>query len=650
MTRDGSANTPEAQLKTIFGFDGFRNGQKPVINTLVNGRSALAIFPTGSGKSLCYQFTATQLPNLTLVVSPLLALIKDQLEFLQQKGIAAASLDSTLTFEEYNRVVKAVRDNTLKVLMVSVERFKNERFRILLENTPISLLVVDEAHCISEWGHNFRPDYLKLPNYRNHYKIPQTLLLTATATRQVKQDMAAKFDINDNAIVQTGFYRPNLHLNVLPVAEEKKLSFLADLIRQQGNSCGIVYVTLQNTAQRVASYLTKVGINAKAYHAGMDNEPRQQVQDEFMRGDTPVVVATIAFGMGVDKPNIRFVVHYDLPKSIENYSQEIGRAGRDGKQSQCWVLGNLATLNTIENFVYGDTPELWGVEAVIHTIKNREASDWETQITGLSNLSNIRQLTLKTLLVKLEMRGVITPKYSYSADYKVKLLIEQNGIIEHFRDERRAFVTALFNSIQFKKVWGSIDFDQLYNTYGGERKRAITALEYMAEQGWLVLKPTGNIDVYAVNDTQLNTPGLAQSLFEEFQQHEASEIQRIGLMLRFLQSKNCLSYGLAKYFDDQQAPQQCGHCSVCEGKPARLPTVANLPDISTEQLQQVADKLRAHLSGAGVEQCSNGLIARFLVGISVPVFTKTKAKQSVAGFALAEALRYDDIIRQLSSN
>jgi ATP-dependent DNA helicase RecQ len=462
--------------------------------------------------------------------------------------------------------------------------------------------------------------------------------------------MAAKFDINEADIIQTGFYRPNLHLNVLAVEEDRKLSSLTDLVRQQGNHCGIVYVTLQATAERVANYLTKAGITAKAYHAGMDNEPRQQVQDEFMRAETPVVVATIAFGMGVDKSDIRFVVHYDLPKSIENYSQEIGRAGRDGKQSQCYVLGNLATLNTIENFVYGDTPELWGVEAVINAIKNRETNDWETQIIGLSNLSNIRPLTLKTLLVKLEMGGVINPKYSYSADYKVKLLVEQNIIVDHFSDERRAFVTALFDAIQFKKVWGSVDFDQLYTTYGGERKRAITALEYMAEQGWLMLKPTGNVDVYTVNDTQLNTQGLAESIFEEFQQHEASDIHRIGLMLRFLQSKNCLSHGLAKYFDDQRAPQHCGHCSVCEGKPAQLPAAANHTDISTERLQEVANKLKHHLLGAGVAQCSHGLVARFLVGISAPVFTKTKAKQSVAGFALAEAMRYNDIIRQLSAD
>jgi len=634
-------------LKERFGFDGFREGQKPVIETLLSGQSSLAIFPTGSGKSLCYQLTATQLPYLTLVVSPLLALIKDQLAFLHKHNIAAASLDSSLSYDEYSRVVSEIRENKLKILMVSVERFKNERFRLLIENTPISLLVVDEAHCISEWGHNFRPDYLKLPKYQQDLKIPQALLLTATATRKVKHDMAAKFSIAESAVIQTGFYRNNLHLHVLPVIEKDKPQYLVKLIKSQGSVSGIVYVTLQHTAERIAAYLNSAGLAAKAYHAGVDNGLRQQVQDEFMRGDTPIVVATIAFGMGVDKADIRFVIHYDLPKSIENYSQEIGRAGRDGSISNCYVLGNLATLNTLENFVYGDTPELWGVESVIDTIREREKSDWETQIYALSNQSNIRQLTLKTLLVKLEMAGVIAPKYSYTAEYNIKLLVAQETIIDAFDGERKSFVKALFDATAFKKIWGLIDFDQLYNNYGGERKRAITALEYMQDKQWLQLKPSGNIEVFSVNDTLLHQPNLADSLHQQFKQHEESEIKRIAHLIDFLQSNSCLSVGLARYFDDLNAPERCGHCTVCEKSPAILPEVNNHDSVSQEQLQVTAAQLRNHLLSATIKHCSNDLIARYLVGINVPVFTTTKAKKSVAGFGMAEAMRYKRVVELL---
>ncbi len=638
----------ENRLKDSFGFDSFREGQKPVIESLLSGESSLAIFPTGSGKSLCYQFTATQLPNLTLVVSPLLALMKDQLEFLRKHGIPAASLDSSLSYDEYSRVVGDIRNNQLKILMISVERFKNERFRLLMETTPISLLVVDEAHCISEWGHNFRPDYLKLPGYRKSLNIPQTLLLTATATRKVKNDMVAKFSISQDNVVQTGFYRNNLHLHVLPVLEENKLKNLTQLVKNQDAANGIVYVTLQNTAERIADYLKSAGLHAKAYHAGMNNDTRKQVQDEFMSGETPIVVATIAFGMGVDKSGIRFVIHYDLPKSIENYSQEIGRAGRDGDAANCYVLGNLSTLNTLENFVYGDTPERSGIRSVIDTLKARKESDWEMQIYALSNQSNIRQLTLKTLLVKLEMAGIITPKYSYSAEYNVKLLIDRNTIENSFDDTRKSFVEALFDSITFKKVWGVVDFDRLYNTHGGERKRAITALEYMRDKQWLELKSSGNVEVFSVDDTLLHQPNLIDNIHQQFQQHEESEIKRIALLLRFLQSNSCLSYGLAKYFDDQNAPQQCGHCTVCNGEPAVLSGEHN-NSIPSDTLYTTVTHLKNHLLKFGVEQCSNDLIARYLVGINVPIFTTSKAKKSVAGFGVAESMRYKQVLELLDN-
>ena len=425
-------------LKQSFGFDGFRPGQEQTISQLLKGNSSLAIFPTGSGKSLCYQLTALHLPHLTLVVSPLLALMKDQLSFLASKGIKAASIDSTLKGNEAQAVMAGVRDGDIKVLMVSVERFKNERFRQFIELVPVSMLVVDEAHCISEWGHNFRPDYLKLPSYCQALKISLVLLLTATATRKVKTDMAAKFAIRDEHIVQTGFYRSNLDLSVLPVAESHKNGQLEQIVMAQ-QGAGIVYVTLQHTAEKVAQYLTQQGINAYAYHAGFDSDTRSQIQQDFMDGKIQIIVATIAFGMGIDKRDIRFVIHYDLPKSIENYSQEIGRAGRDGMPSQCFTLANLDGLNTVENFVYGDTPEFAGIEMLLDTIKSevstttygsmsdsRAEGKWELQILQLSNSVNIKQLPLKTLLVQLELAGVVEPLYAYFADFKIKLFKTQS--------------------------------------------------------------------------------------------------------------------------------------------------------------------------------------------------------------------------------
>ena len=633
-------------LKSQFGFDAFREGQQEAIGHILAGHSALAIFPTGSGKSLCYQFSAMQLPYLTLVVSPLLALMKDQLDFLKAHNIPAASLDSTLNYDEYRQVVADVKANKLKILMVSVERFKNERFRMLMEGVAISLLVVDEAHCISEWGHNFRPDYLKLPRYKEALNIPQTLLLTATATKKVKLDMAAKFSIADDAIIQTGFYRSNLNLQVLSVDEKQKNAELKALVARFAGRSGIVYVTLQHTAERVASYLQQAGVNASAYHAGMKNEDRAHIQEGFMAGDIPLVVATIAFGMGVDKSDIRYVVHYNLPKSIENYSQEIGRAGRDGLASDCFVLGNLDSLNTIENFVYGDTPEQAGIEVVLDNIAQHQSNNqWEMQLYSLSSESNIRQLTLKTLLVQLEMQGVLTPLYTYSAEYSVKLLCDQTLILAAFEGERLSFVQCLLQNIEFKRTWGVVNFENIFNTYtAGDRKRVITALEYFKDKHWIELKPSGSIEVFSVNNAALGE-GLALGLAQHFKQHEQSEIKRIGLMLRFLQSKNCLSYGLAKYFDDQNAPQHCGHCSVCKGLSVNFPAPREIA-VNIDTLKNTAQALVAHLQAKGVGAPSLDLITRFLVGINVPVFTRTKAK-TVPGFGIAEAMRYADVYEAL---
>ncbi len=242
------------RLEQVFGYTQFRPGQEAAISAVLAGRSAAAIFPTGSGKSLCYQLPALMLPHLTLVVSPLLALIQDQLAFLHRHGISAASIDSAQSRDEIADVMARARSGELKILMISVERLKNERFRNFIAQVPISLLVVDEAHCISEWGHNFRPDYLKLPDYQREFNIPQTLLLTATATPQVIIDMQDKFAIAPEDVITTGFYRANLHLWVKPVAGRDKRRRLVEWLNERRGQPTIVYVTLQKTAEHIAAH------------------------------------------------------------------------------------------------------------------------------------------------------------------------------------------------------------------------------------------------------------------------------------------------------------------------------------------------------------------------------------------------------------
>lgn len=262
----------EKHLQTHFGFAAFNKGQREVISKVLSKQSAAAIFPTGSGKSLCYQLPALLLPGITLVVSPLLALMKDQLDFLLEHHIPAARLDSTLAREEYNGVIEKAIRNELKILMISVERFRNERFRTQLQKMNISLLVIDEAHCISEWGHNFRPEYLKLPTYQREFQIRQVLLLTATATEQVVKDMSDKFDIPKDNVMITGFYRENLYLQVTPTGALERDTTLLRRIQKAPEAPTIVYVTLQKTAEAVAQFLISNHINAHFYHAGMQND------------------------------------------------------------------------------------------------------------------------------------------------------------------------------------------------------------------------------------------------------------------------------------------------------------------------------------------------------------------------------------------
>jgi ATP-dependent DNA helicase RecQ len=632
-----------ATLDRVFGYQQFRPGQEAAISAVLAGRSAAAIFPTGSGKSLCYQLAALHLPHLTLVVSPLLALMADQLAFLAKRGISAASIDSAQSREQTSAVMARAKAGELKVLMISVERLKNERFRHFIQQVPISLLVVDEAHCISEWGHNFRPDYLKLPDYQRQFGIPQALLLTATATPAVIADMQAKFAIAAEDVIRTGFYRPNLNLLVEPVAGRDKQRRLVEWLAARSGQPSIVYVTLQKTAEQVAEHLSQRGIPANAYHAGMPHERREAIQQQFMAGELNCIVATIAFGMGIDKSDIRNVVHFDLPKSIENYSQEIGRAGRDGQPSDCLVLANRDSLNVLENFVYGDTPELDGIRCVLDELQGAAADQqWELLLNALSEQSNIRQLPLKTLLVQLELKGIIAPRYAYFAEYKFKYLLEPEALLAQFSGERRQFVEALVHSSSRARTWCTVDFEALYQTHQAERSRVVKALDYFQEKGWIELESKQMTEVYALLQPQFDPVALSLELHDYFQAKEVSEIARIHAMLALFASEQCLSQRLAGYFGDTQAPLHCGHCSVCAGQVAHLPEPPLLPALAGQDVQALcADFTQRHQTLKG-QPASAECLTRFLCGISVPLFTKLKAR-SIHGFAALENYPYAQV-------
>jgi len=624
-------------LKDRFGFDGFLKGQREVIDRIMAGQSAAAIFPTGAGKSLCYQLPALHLQGLTLVVSPLLSLMKDQLAFLRSKEIPAAKLDSGMERQEYHDTLQDALKGRLKILIISVERFKNERFRLQLGRMRVSLLAVDEAHCISEWGHNFRPDYLKIPIFQKEFNIPQVLLLTATATPRVTDDMARRFAIPKENVFSTGFYRKNLMLRVVPALDEHKQKILVKTLSEPPAGPAIVYVTLQKTAEKVATMLVSDGFDARPYHAGLKPAEREEIQNLFMSGKAGIIVATIAFGMGIDKRDIRKVIHYDLPKSIENYSQEIGRSGRDGELSVCTVIGNRNGVPVLENFAYGDRPELSGIRQVLATIKECPGREMKVRLYELSGESDIRILPLKTLLVYLEIKGILKPKFTYFENYPFKFVRPPEEIAANFDGQRRQFVSTLFRFSETAKVWTTPDIDAISAESQSKRERVLAALEYFDGKGWIELQPKSGVEVFEVLRPDFDVEETAGWLARLFADKEANEVRRIHRMIRLFETAPCLAVGLSGYFGEK-IENPCGRCSSCRtGKPTRLPA-ARLPSLSTFDFNRIMNPFRDSVPPPH----SVDLVTRFFCGIITPRLARSRVKK-LSGFGMLGTYPYQKV-------
>jgi len=343
--------TPLAVLRTVFGFQTFRAHQQAVIDDLLSGQDCFVLMPTGGGKSLCYQIPALILPGTAIVVSPLIALMQDQVSALKAYGVRAAYYNSTLDADAANQVLMQLHTGQLDLLYVSPERLLNESFFMQLQQMPISLFAVDEAHCVSQWGHNFRPEYSQIGALRERFPQVPFLALTATADEVTRQDIMQRLHLQHAKIHIGGFDRANIRYTVSEKNQPMKqlLAFLNSQSDKQQS--GIVYCLSRKRVEEVALKLQEAGFRSKAYHAGLPTEIRQSVHQQFMRDEVTIVVATVAFGMGIDKPNVRFVVHYDLPKNIEGYYQETGRAGRDGLPSEALLLYGAQDIVTARYFV-----------------------------------------------------------------------------------------------------------------------------------------------------------------------------------------------------------------------------------------------------------------------------------------------------------
>ena len=630
--------TPDTTLQQVFGHAEFLPGQRQVIEAVLDGRSALAVFPTGQGKSLCYQLPALHLPGLTLVVSPLMALMKDQVDTLLTKNIPAARLDSSLSFNEIQDIYTQLDQGTLKLLFVAPERFANERFVNLMQRLDISLMAIDEAHCISEWGHNFRPDYLKLAELAAHLSVGAVLALTATATPQVCRDIQQVFQIADQDVIKTGFYRPNLTLLFDPAMNRDQ--DLAARLTGLGSGPAIVYVTLQKTAEQVARRLVHAGLEARPYHAGLGDEKRRETQEWFMASTDGVVVATIAFGMGIDKPDIRSVIHYNLPKSLENYAQEIGRAGRDGEPSTCLVLGREQDRISLENFIYGDTPEPDQVQACIDHLLD-QPDRFSCSIHELAHTFDMRPLVIKTLLTYLELEEVIRSTGPFYSEYLIKPQKSSAEILSRFDPARQEFLRQVFSCAQKRKTWFAIDLDQAVAKTGSPRKRIVTALDYLEQCGDLKLKVSGaRLGFRRLDTGQRDLDALKQDIGQRFLMREENDCRRIDEVIGLIQHQGCKTRHLLQYFGED-LDEDCGHCSFCTGKSG-----AEWPEAEQEWHepdQEIIARLNQLRQDHPDALATPRQVARFLCGISSPRLIRARLTRD-SMFALLSEQRFKRVM------
>jgi ATP-dependent DNA helicase RecQ len=441
-------------LNKYFGYDTFRGTQEEIIQRTVNNQHSLVIMPTGSGKSITYQIPALLFDGLTVVISPLIALMKDQVDGLQKKSIDAIFINSSLNKSEREKRYRGIGEGKHKILYVTPERFRKSEFMEILKKRKISLLAVDEAHCISEWGHDFRPDYTRLKEFRNLMSTPTTIALTATATPRVQEDIIRQLGLKDSEVktYHEGIERENLYLECHELwGEEEKLNHILK-IRDHNPGNGIVYFVLIKDLNKMAELLSKKKIHFLKYHGDLSTEERKRIQDRFMGGENNLVLATNAFGMGIDKENIRYVIHAQIPSSLEAYYQEIGRAGRDGKPSVCSLLYDEQDLNIQLQFIEWNNPAAGYYDRLYRMIisqlerVNAEGIDFLREQMTFKNRSDFR---LETAMGMLDRYGVTegdleSKNLTIVSDLPGDLASEENRAIKLKMEQEKLYQMVLY--------------------------------------------------------------------------------------------------------------------------------------------------------------------------------------------------------------
>ena len=557
-------------LRSRFGYPDFRPGQSQAVESILQGRDTLVVLPTGGGKSICYQVPALMLPKLTVVISPLISLMKDQVDALTRRGLPATFVNSTLSASKVADRLARVQGGEFKLLYVAPERFDFGKTAERLKGAGVSLLAVDEAHCISEWGHDFRPSYLRIAQVRERLGWPPVVALTATATPHVRADIVRQLRLESAKTIITGFDRRNLRYHVVPTRTEEDKD--AALVRILGEHSGlaVVYASTRRTVERITGVLASAKISSVAYHAGLDDAHRHEVQDAFMSERVRAIVATNAFGMGIDKPNVRLVAHYAMPGTLEAYYQEAGRAGRDGEMADCFLLHAFQDRFTHEFFIKGSLPERPVVEGTYDVLRRSAAASGEVRLTAEEVATRIRgkvsSREVEGALRILTAAGAYRSEPETGSRAFIRLLATPQRIKRELAGSEEALELGLLRALW--RVAGAaleegttIDLDGLPPGFGGgsgaqsllERLEGRQFVEWKRlGGGTFISQPSKPISTYAVD-------------WETLERRRRAELAKLDAMQKYAYIRGCRRGFVLRYFGDPAARQQCGGCDNCLG-------------------------------------------------------------------------------------
>ena len=578
--------TPEqarGALRQHFGFPEFRPGQERAVAAVAAGRDTLVVLPTGGGKSLCYQVPALLLPGLTLVVSPLISLMKDQVDALEARGLPAAFINSTLTSGEVSDRLARAERGKLKILYVAPERFDFGSAAERLKGIGVSLLAVDEAHCISEWGHDFRPSYLRVGQVRERLGAPPTIALTATATPEVRRDIVRQLGLERPEVVITGFDRRNLRYHVVRTRtdRDKDASLIRALKEHEGQA--IVYASTRRAVERVTQMLRRARIGAIAYHAGLDDDHRHDVQEGFMREEARAIVATNAFGMGIDKANVRLVVHYAMPGTLEAYYQEAGRAGRDGLSSDCVLLHAFQDRFTHEYFIKSAYPERALVERVYGVLQRTADRAGIAPLTPAAIAArsdgSVKEREAESALRLLSHAKAIAAEPVSMSSLWVRLLATPARIRAELGESdaaARGLLRELWRGAG-KRFYDGIPVspDMLPPGFGGmSGVRAL--LDELQDRQFVVWHGTGGGIRLMDHAAPLARFRIEWEIIER---RRRAELSKLDAMQMYAYTKRCRRAFVLRYFGDPAARSACDGCDICLGTHSADAEVADVPAV-----------------------------------------------------------------------